>query len=81
MNASVGDADSLLQGAGALGRDLLVALVDVGFDHEADNSSLAFSNLLGDDAGHLGLVLVVLLRVAYMKSVLVWLSVRHCEVA
>src|SRR5690606_32140955 len=50
---------------GALGGDLLVALVDVGLDHDADDGVFALAQLVGDDLGDLGLVVVVLLGVAY----------------
>lgn len=63
-DAGVGDADALLQGGGALGGHLLVALVDVGLDHDADDGSLALAELLADAGSHLGLVAVVLVGVA-----------------
>lgn len=41
-----------------------LTLVDVALDHDAHDGSLAGGNLLAEDSGNLGLVLVVLLRVA-----------------
>lgn len=74
VDAGIGDGDALLEAAGALGRHLLVALVNVGLDHDADNARLALANLLGDRLGHQGLVAVVLVGVA-------WLIVRKtCSV-
>lgn len=64
VNASIGDGDALLETARALGGDLLVALVDVGFDHDTDDAGLAVTDLVRDILGDLGLVAVVLVRVA-----------------
>lgn len=64
VDAGVGDADALLEAPGPLGGDLLVALVDVGLDHDADDGILALAELVGDGGGHLGLVAVVLVGVA-----------------
>lgn len=64
VDAGVGDGDALLERGGALGGDLLVALVDVGLDHDADDGLFAFPELLADDGGDLGLVAVVLVGVA-----------------
>lgn len=62
--AGVGDGDTLLQSARAFCRHLLVALVDVGLDHNADNAGLTLANLLGDGFGYKGLISVVLVGVA-----------------
>lgn len=43
VDASVGDGDALLQAAGALRWDLLVALVNVGLDHDTNDGVLAFT--------------------------------------
>ena len=43
---------------------LLVALVDVALDHDANDAVLAVAQLVADDLSHFRLVLVVLLRVA-----------------
>jgi hypothetical protein len=61
--AGVGDGDTLLQAAGSLWRYLLVALVDVGLDHDADDAGLATADLVGNVLGYLGLVSVILARV------------------
>ncbi|KAI9151568.1 hypothetical protein HJFPF1_08775 [Paramyrothecium foliicola] len=64
VDAGVGDADAALERRGALGGDLLVALVDVGLDHDTNDDLLTLAQLVGDDLGNLGLVVVVLLGVA-----------------
>lgn len=65
VNASIRDGHALLQASGALLGHLLVALVDVGLDHDADDARLASANLIGHVLGDLGLVAVVLVGVAY----------------
>ena len=65
VDASVGDGDALLKAARTLRRHFLVALVDVGLDHDADNASLAVADLFGDVGGDLGLVAVVLVGVTW----------------
>lgn len=69
VDAGIRDADALLQARGALRRHLLVAFVDIGLDHDADDGLLALPQLVADDLGHLGLVSVVLARVACCVSV------------
>lgn len=64
VNAGVGDGDALLEGGGALGGHLLVALVDVGLDHDANDGLFALAELVANDGGDLGLVAVVLVGVA-----------------
>ena len=64
VDASVSDADTLLETRRALGWDLLVAFVDVGLDHDANDGLFALANLLSDHSGHLGLVAMVLVRVS-----------------
>lgn len=64
VDAGIGDGDALLKAAGALRRDLLVALVDVGLDHDTDDAGLAVADLVGHIGGDLGLVAVVLVGVA-----------------
>lgn len=65
VNARISDADAALQAGGSLLGNLLVALVDVGLDHDTNNRFLALTELVTDDLGNLGLVVVVLLGVAY----------------
>lgn len=65
VDASIGDGHALLQAAGALRWDLLVALVDVGLDHDTDDAGLAVSDLVGHILCDLGLVAVVLVGVAW----------------
>lgn len=65
IDAGVGDADALLERSQTtFGGDLLVALVDVGFDHDGNDGVFARSELIPDSLGNQGLVLVVLLGVA-----------------
>lgn len=66
VNASISDADTLLQGGWAFGRYLLVALIDVGLNHDANDGSLALAELISNDLSNLGLVAVVLIGVACM---------------
>ena len=63
-DAGVGDADAISERGFALGRDFLAAFVDVTLNHEAHDGGLAVCNLLGDDAGDLGLIGMFLFRVA-----------------
>ena len=65
VDASIGDGDTLLQAARALRWDLLVALVDVGLNHDTDDAGLAVANLVGNVLCYEGLVAVVLVRVTY----------------
>ena len=65
VDAGICYANALLQARGTLGGHLLVSFVDVGLNHDADDGLLALSELVGDDFGDLGLVPVVLVRVAY----------------
>lgn len=66
VDASIGDGDTLLESrkATSLGH-LLVALVQVRLNHDSDNAVLALADLVTNDLGDLGLILVVLLRVAF----------------
>lgn len=65
IDTGVRDADALLQRGGAFGRDFLVAFVDVGFDHDADDGRFAFAELIADRLRHVRLVAVVFVRVAF----------------
>ena len=62
--ARICNGDALLQTARTLGGHLLVALVDVGLDHDAYDAGLAFAELVGDGLGYLGLVAVVFVGVS-----------------
>ena len=64
VDAGIGDADTAEESGGALGGNLLVTLVDVGFDHDTDDTGLTLAELIGDLLGDQGLVEVVLLGVA-----------------
>lgn len=75
-DAGVCDADASLEARGALGWDLLCALVQVGFDHDADDAVFAGAELVGDDLCNLGLVAVVLERVACRVVLVTWESGR-----
>lgn len=69
VDAGVGDGDTLLERRKASsGWGLLVAFVDVGFDHDADDALFALTELVANRLGDLGLVLVVLEGVACIKS-------------
>lgn len=65
VNAGIGDTDAFLKRAKALCRILLVAFIDVGLDHDTDDLVLALAKLVANGLSDFGLVLVVLLRVAY----------------
>lgn len=67
----VGDRNTLLQSARTFGWYLLVTLVDVRFDHDADNAGLAFADLVGDLFSYYWLVLVVLVGVSCLMSTVV----------
>jgi len=60
VDACVGDGDTLLQSCWALGRNLLVTLVDVGLDHDADDRFLACAELFADHLCDTWLVAMVL---------------------
>lgn len=75
--AGIGDGDALFQPAGALRWDLLVAFVDVGLNHDANDARLAFAELVRDSLRYLGLVAVVFVRVSYLLSVRVEVAVRE----
>ena len=49
---------------------LLVALVDIGLDHDGDDAGLALAQLVGNDLCDLGLVAVVFVGVACIVLVL-----------
>lgn len=65
VDAGVSDTDTLLQAGWTLWRDTLVALVDVGFDHDADDTRLAIPKLVADDLRDLGLIPVIFVRIAW----------------
>lgn len=75
--AGIRDGDALLEAGGTLRRNLLVALVDVGLDHYADDAGFAVADLLGDVGGDLGLVAVVFVGVAWdmLGSVLLYCKI------
>ena len=62
VDAGICDTDSLFQaGKTALSRDLLVAFVDMGLNHHADNPIFTLPKLVADRLCDLGLVLMVFL--------------------
>jgi hypothetical protein len=65
VDARISDGDTLLKCAWTLRRDLLVALVDVGLDHDGDNTCLTLADLLRDNLGYFGLVAVVLAGITW----------------
>lgn len=80
VNASIRDGDALLEATGALGRHLLVALIDIGLDHDTDNAGLAIANLTGDVFRNQRLISVVLVGVACWRQWSCWyksLMTRH----
>ncbi len=63
-DTGIRDADTLLEAGCSLRGNLLVALIQIGFDHHPHNACLPFSNLIPDDLGHLGLIAVILIGIA-----------------
>lgn len=65
VNAGISDGDTVLEGSGVGDTNvhLLVALADVGLDHETGDALAASGDLLSEISGNLGLVLVVLVGV------------------
>lgn len=63
VDASISDTDTAEKSLGSLGGNLLVTLVDVGLDHDTDDSSLTLTELIRDLLGDDGLVKVVLVGV------------------
>mmetsp|Transcript_8238 Transcript_8238/g.16424 ORF Transcript_8238/g.16424 Transcript_8238/m.16424 type:complete len:372 (-) Transcript_8238:761-1876(-) len=65
VNAGISDGDTVLEGSGVGDTNvhLLVALTDVGLDHETGDALAASGDLLSEISGNLGLVLVVLVGV------------------
>jgi hypothetical protein len=68
-NASISDADTTLEGSRTLGRNLLVTLANVGLNHDTDDCLLTLTELVTNNLGNLGLVLVVLGGVAWDELV------------
>lgn len=60
VDTSIGDTDTLLETRWSLGRNLLVAFVDVGLDHDTDDGFFTSTELVADNLGYLGLISVVL---------------------
>lgn len=65
VDARIGDTDTRFESGGALGGNFLVALIDVGLDHDTNDSIFTLAQLVGNNFGNLGLVVVVFLGVAY----------------
>ena len=63
VDASIRDADTAEKSLSSLGGNLLVTLVDVGLDHDTDDTSLTLTQLIRDLLGDKGLVEVVLVGV------------------
>ena len=64
VDASISNTDTTLQASWTFGRYLLVALVKMRLNHDANDTVLAFAELVANVLCDLRLVLVVLLRVA-----------------
>lgn len=77
VNARIGDGDALLEATWALCRNLLVALVDVGLDHDTNDAGLAVADLICDILSDLGLIAVVLVGVAC--KLLVYYALSNAE--
>ena len=75
VNTGVGDRDTVLESLRTLWRDILAAAVDVRLDHHTGDSIIAGTELFADVVDDLGLVVVVLLRVAVCEDCLVHLSI------
>ena len=69
VDASVCDADTLLESDWSFGRYFLVALVDIRLNHNTNDRSLASTKLVANNLCYLGLISVVLVRVAWNVSV------------
>ena len=65
--ARVRDADTFFQCGWALGGHFLVAALDVGFDHDTDDSSFACAELRGDGGSDFRLVKVIFEGVTYLR--------------
>ena len=68
VDAGVRDADAFLERRWPRRRHLLVAFGQVGLDHHAHDARLPFPNLFADDLSDLGLIPVILVGVAFLKS-------------
>lgn len=64
VDTSISDADTLLKTRRSLRWYLLVAFVDVGFNHDTDDGFLASTELFTNNLGYLGLVSVVFVGVS-----------------
>ncbi len=64
IDASVCDADALLETRWSFWRNLLISFVDVRLNHHAHDGFLTFAELISYCLRNLGLIVMVLLRVA-----------------
>ena len=71
-DASVGDANTFLQAGWTLRRHFLVALVDVRFDHDANDTCLTLSKLVANNLRNLGLVPMIFVRIACVAVSAYW---------
>lgn len=67
VDAGIGDGDTLLESRWTLGWNLLVALVDVGLNHNTDDGVLSGAKLVTNDLGDTWLVAVVLVGVTWIE--------------
>jgi hypothetical protein len=65
VNTGIGNGNTLLESAGTFSGYFLVALVDVGLDHDGNDAGLSFTDLVRDDLGDLRLVAVVFVGVSW----------------
>ena len=71
-DASVGDAHTLLQAGWAFWRHFLVALVDIRFNHDANDTRLTLPKLVANDLRNLGLIPMIFVRVACVAASAYW---------
>lgn len=64
VDAAVRDTNALFKGHWFFGRHPLAALMNVGFNHHANDSLFALSDLVTNDLSNLGLIAVIFLRIS-----------------
>ena len=64
VDASIGNTNTLLQPGWAFGRYFLIALVDVRFDHDANDTRLTLPELVAYNLRNFGLIPMIFVRIA-----------------
>lgn len=64
IDTGVRDAYTLFQSTWSLRRDLLITFMDIGFDHDTNNSRLALSELVSNDLSDFWLVAMVFIGIS-----------------